>query len=195
MSITECKRESINYYYLIIIPLLFLPCIFFEFATQVYYITPCSLISFYLILYNYPYFLKSIHTKPLYFEDLEDNDAIDSEVKRKFQKTFLIIINFILPFIASAIVDYMVYRFRDSSLSWFEVLGFVGGMISLYRSIWDHVGRFLLMYLMDKKQKVIFKRKESRRIVSFENNSIIEMGSLESIDSNSQYFFDAESDV
>ena len=170
--IPSCRKGK-SRWSLLCIPLLSIPPIFFEELRGVIYVTPASIISSFLILYHYPYFLKSMHTKPLYFEDLEDNGEIDDELKRKFQHIFIIVINVILAFIMGGIVDYAFYRVHNSSLNWFELTGLVGGMLSLYRSLWDYVGRFLLLVLMIKKEKLNYCRSERHRALSRDTTPII----------------------
>jgi hypothetical protein len=94
-----------------------------------------------------------MHTKPFYFEDLEDAEAIDENLKLHFQAIFLRVMNVVLAFIIGGLADYGIYRFHESSLGWFEILGLVGGLLSLYRTVWDHIGRFILMYLLIKKHR------------------------------------------
>lgn len=152
-ELPQCREGKTRWFFLLI-PFFALPSYFFPILRTVYYITPSVAVCSYVILYHCPYFLKSMHTKPLYFEDLEDNEAIRESLKRKFQDVFLKIINVLLAIIVGGLVDYFLYRFQRSSLSWFEILGLIGGMLSLYRTMWDYVGRFLLMVLMLKKEQL-----------------------------------------
>lgn len=160
-SMTELPhcRQGKTRWFMLVIPLMAIPPIFLKYFQSVLYITPCTVLGSYIILYHFPYFLKSMHTRPLYFEELENNEEIDKNLKKCFQDIFLKVINIVLAIVIGAIVDYAFYRFHDSKLSWFEILGLIGGMLSLYRSAWDYIGRVLLLWLSFQKSYYNDKRK------------------------------------
>ena len=50
-----------------------------------------------LILFkNFPFMAKTLHTRPIYYEDLEDDDEIDPEMITKFQRIFTNVISLLL---------------------------------------------------------------------------------------------------
>jgi len=160
-DLPQC-RPGRTRWFMLIIPLMMIPPLFLEDLRTVLYVTPCTILGSYIVLYHCPYFLKSMHTRPLYFEELEDNGEIDKALKKRFQDIFLKVINVVLAIVMGAIVDYAFYRFHDSKLSWFEILGLMGGMLSLYRSAWDHIGRILLLWLALRKDDYKTSRRKRR---------------------------------
>ena len=168
-------REGKTRWLLMLIPVLAIPPLFVEELRSVLYVTPSTILGSYVILYHCPYFLKSMHTKPLYFEELEDSEVIDRHLKKRFQEIFLKIINVILAFVMGGVVDYAFYRFHDSTLSWFEIMGLIGGMLSLYRSAWDHIGRILLLYLALEKDKHVIIRRRRKYSDSESRDPMVEM--------------------
>ena len=136
---------------LLFIPLGLLPLIFVPILQTYIYVSCYTLVSSMLFLYNCPFFIQCLHIKPIYFEDLQVDENIDSTVKTKFQDIFTRALNVLLAMALTILVNYTLYKMKDSPLSIFELFGLLGGIISLYRTIWDYIGKILLKILIIKK--------------------------------------------
>jgi hypothetical protein len=145
-------RTGKSRWLLIIIPLGIIPLIFVETLQTYIYVSCYTLLSSVIFLYNCPYFIQCIHIKPVYFEDLQVDEKIDPLVKTKFQDVFTRVLNILLAMALTILVNYTLYKMKDSPLSVFELFGMLGGIISLYKTIWDYLGKILLKILIIKKE-------------------------------------------
>jgi hypothetical protein len=57
-----------------------------------------------------------------------------------------------MSLLAAAVLNYAVFRFQHSTLSHFELVGMVGGMLSLYGSCHEATGKALLKLLHRRKR-------------------------------------------
>jgi hypothetical protein len=96
----------------------------------------------YFFLLNFPSIAESLHTRPVYFEDLTivargiGGDAT-------FQKVYTILMNIILAIIFTGIAEYTVLKgFDDQSFA--EILGTIGGNVAIFSSIQNYIGRKLI---------------------------------------------------
>lgn len=136
---------------LIIIPFGCLPIFLVQTCRTIVYVSCYTFSASVIFLFNFPYFIQCLHLKPIYFEDLIINENIEPMIKTKFQDIFTRILNVLLAIALTILVNYGLYRLQDSTLSYFELLGILGGIISLYRTIWDYIGKLVLKILMIKK--------------------------------------------
>jgi hypothetical protein len=96
----------------------------------------------YFILLNFPSIAESLHSRPVYFEDLSivargmGGDAT-------FQKVYTILMNIILAIIFTGVVEYTVLKGFDNQ-SFAEILGTVGGNVAIFASIQNYIGRKLI---------------------------------------------------
>ena len=150
-----------------------------------------SLVVGTLFLYNCPYFVRCIHIKPIYFEDLQVDEKIDPSVKTKFQDIFTRTMNIMLALAITGLVNYALYKMKDSPLSLFELFGMLGGIMSLYRTIWDYIGKILLNILVLKKESHHEFIRSNSGININNNNSITNTNSTnnENNDINSNNVF------
>jgi hypothetical protein len=95
-----------------------------------------------------------MHKKPIWFEDLRDDRALEVSVKFHFQKIFITYINISLALVSGILVEYMVYRLNESTFSYIEFSGLLGGVLSLYSKFQDHAGNILLGILIHRKQQI-----------------------------------------
>lgn len=105
-----------------------------------YYVV-MSLLSLcsYIILINFPVLSKFMHRKPIYFEDLHDADLLDH-----YQRIFIRTINVPLALFVSFLSGYFIYRIKSTSLTYFEIIGVVGGNISVYNNLQKRAGQILI---------------------------------------------------
>lgn len=135
-----------------------------------YLVTTFLSSSVYIVLLNFPILSNIMHTKPIYYEDLEDSDVEEHSEKRSYQILFDIIIQPPLAIFVAILSAYLIYRVKHSNLSPFEVVGIVGGNISIYGRAQKWIGQILLFYLKWRKDKMQKKRKSS--LTENENNGV-----------------------
>jgi len=162
----ECEKK----YSLLFLGLIIPPFIWSELLNY-YYLTPTSIISMFVVLWNYPWVATYLHTKPLYYGDLEKNkianftnnkkkEEIYLEIKNKYIFNFIIYLSILTSFIGAVLVDYFFYRTKDTS-NIPEILGITGGILSMYTRLQTWTGK-LLLYISIK-----LKEEEERRMVCF----------------------------
>lgn len=121
-----------------------------------------ALINSFIIFYNIPWLVRVLHLKPVYYEDLEDNldtgDGVNDSTRYKFQNYFTLAITCLLSMTFCIVLDYILYNFGRSGLSWQERIGLIGGAASLYGKIQDKIGKFLLFCMMRSKKRSQQKR-------------------------------------
>jgi hypothetical protein len=118
-----------------------------EWTRSIFYITPAVTLSSASILINFPKIIHLLHGKSVSFEDLEDEHAVDIIMKKRFQRTFEITITIALAVLMAVLIDYYLDRFQKTELSNLEILGVVGGFMSLLYKIEDFIGKLLLVGL------------------------------------------------
>jgi hypothetical protein len=127
-----------------------------------YFVVTMCAVSFYSVLVNFPTLTYLMHKKPVYFEDLEDHEVdANHPDRRKFQKYF--VNTSIIPFSLwmAILTGYFVYKVKSSTLSPFEIVGIVGGNLSLYGNAQRKIGQWIIDFLEWKKKKVQQQRKNS----------------------------------
>ena len=107
-----------------------------------------------LILFkNFPFMAKTLHTRPIYYEDLEDDDEIDPEMITKFQRIFTNVISLLLSIVMAILFDFWIFKQDEKNLTWRERLGISGGLLSIYWKVQSYAGSFLLSILINMKEK------------------------------------------
>jgi hypothetical protein len=120
-----------------------------------YYILSYIFISILSLLYNFPCFTIFFHEKPIYFEDLKDtNNKINFNptINMKFQNTFIFIHQITLSIAFACIIDFFYHRIHTIHFTLIEILGIVGGFISLYQRITSLLGNILIEFLYRTKK-------------------------------------------
>jgi hypothetical protein len=141
------------------IGLLTLPFIFPVLLT--YYAIPfIYFTSSYIFFLNFPSLVASLQKRPLYLDDLildsEDGDLRDN----RFRKAHSLVMNFILAGLFAAFSEYVIIQgIRKKPIM--EILGLVGGNLSLYFKIQHMAGKMLLRLCHCLKEQEVTKRKLS----------------------------------
>lgn len=112
-----------------------------------YYIIPVSGIATYILLINFPQIVKRVHTRPLYFDDLEDDRFVDPLVRKRFQFIFIIISQINLSLIMSALIFYYYDRLHNTELSRMEIVGIIGGFVALLSKAENIIGKITLSFM------------------------------------------------
>jgi hypothetical protein len=164
------KKYSIYFNYkTIYLPLIFLPFlnIFILFRNEVFLFTSIF-ISLFILTWNFPSLSKSFYMRPIYYEDLY-NEKMDItiedlskkkilyniELSKKFKDKFLVIQQFILSLTLAIIIEYFSLKYNQKIYSISEILGMIGGILSLYLKLINIIGKtsLSLLYKMKIKEK------------------------------------------
>jgi hypothetical protein len=139
---------------LLIPPLSWIATIFFpHLKSNYFFITPLVFLWSYLFFYNFPFFVKILHSRPTYFEDLKDNTLAEEKRKLKYQKIFIYTLQFSAAIGFAILIDYWIYQVKPDT-SWSEALGITGGLLGTFRTIYHVYGIIVLNYLKKRKKKV-----------------------------------------
>lgn len=161
MRITKKHCKIIKRILLLFTLLPFIPVIPYDqllWSHNLYFIIPASSIGTYIILLNFPSLVKSVHSRPLYYDDLEDIRFIDDSVRRRYQFVFILILQITFTIIISGLIYYYYNRFHLTTLSDMELFGVFGGCISLLLKIENNIGTAILNiinYIKNKSKKDI----------------------------------------
>ncbi len=124
-------------------------------------------LSTYSILINFPYFSKFMHKRPMYYEDLEDEEDADY-----YQKIFIRTINIPLSIFVAFLSGYFIYKVKGTELTVFEIVGVVGGNISVYNNLQRKVGQILIDFLH------WYRNKQLKRRLSVTENKDVELNKI-----------------
>ncbi len=149
--------------------------IFFPLFRNDFYIAFSFFVSMLIITWNYPYLSKAAYTRPIYYEDLiEDNNTritkkimYNIELSKKFKNRFIVFQQLILSFTLAILIEYFL-KYSNNQYNISEFLGLMGGMLSLYVKITRTVGKFVLVSLYK------LKIKEKNKLLNKVNIPIIE---------------------
>ena len=116
------------------------------------YVSPLFFIISSCFVISLPNLAPSLHKRPLYLNDIAVDDTetvLDDEKERRklFYKRFKIIINLSFVCLLTAAMDYIVFRLnsaKEGSQSYVEIIGVIGGILSLWNKVQQISGRILL---------------------------------------------------
>ena len=120
---------------------------------------PASFAGSLSLLSTFPSFAHYLFKKPLYYDDLIDKYTRDPHHAKRYQRVFSIVNIILSAILVTMVVYYAVQRIRWAeiaasldvshgiSLSWFETLGVVGGVVGIYRKWQMILGRCLIKLL------------------------------------------------
>ena len=137
--------------------LIALPLIFQEQLMNVVIIPIFCFFGSYFIFLNFPGIAESLHSKPIYNEDLivERTGNISDET---FKVIHSGIMNFVLALLFAFFSEYIIIKQKISSKSPFEIIGLVGGNLGIYMGVQDTVGRVMLSichYLKETEEEIV----------------------------------------
>lgn len=141
------KRSRKWFFLLLVIwlPGLVYPLLFTQ--EQFWYITLLVFLTWFAILANCHQITIYLHQKPYYIEDLKDETTVDQTLRDRYQKRFVVGVAVMMSFFATALVDYYLYRYQDTSLSALEILFLMGGGANIYSMAHATYGSLLLAWL------------------------------------------------
>lgn len=138
--------------------------IYFDKLRNDIYIFISCMISSLIICWNFPKLAKLGHMRPIYIEDLDELDNLNKKVikkkilntiesSKKFQYRFVLVQQLILSITLALIIEYATYRYKNTQLFLTEILGLLGGLVSLYSKITRMLGKLILYILYQNKKK------------------------------------------
>jgi hypothetical protein len=101
----------------------------------------------YVVMATFPIIIRSLYAPPITFADLEDENFSDKKTRERFQSIFIILLQGTSTMVCTGLTLYYFYRFQVSTLTFFEILGVLGGFLSLLNSIQRTIGSILLSLL------------------------------------------------
>lgn len=108
-----------------------------------YYVIPATMISTFIILLNFPNIVKLAHSRPIYYDDLDTANVVQA----KYQQIFVISLQITITLIMSGMCYYYYNRFHNSTLTNMELLGVLGGYLSILMKVERVIGKILLTSL------------------------------------------------
>lgn len=143
----SCLRYKVTSPIRLLLPisgLLFAIPFIFEKDIFLYITLPlCYFAALYMVLLNFPGVVESLHTKPLYLEDLELARQGTDTPDLTFQYIYSIIMNFLLAILFAGISEYVILQpIREKPIV--EVCAIIGGNLALYYKIQGIVGKIIL---------------------------------------------------
>ena len=120
------------------------------------YMVPSAIVIVYIFFNEYPAFARHMHRRKLTYEDLEDFRDADPELRKRFQVVFTRVQQLGGALCGGMIVLYGFHVF-DNDQSLFEVIGVLGGLLSLYARIFGYIGGFCIacLHRLKKKQQQV----------------------------------------
>lgn len=115
------------------------------------YMVPAGVVIAYVLFNQYPFLTRRMHQRKLTYEDLEDIRDADPELRRRFQIVFTRVQQIGGAICAGILVLYGFHVF-DNESSVFEIIGILGGLLSLYAKIFGYVGSFSIACLHRMKR-------------------------------------------
>jgi hypothetical protein len=156
MRVTKKQCKIIKRVLLLLVLLPFIAVIPYNqlaWSRNLYFIVPASGVGTYIILLNFPSLVKAVHSRPLYYDDLEDIRFVDYSVRRRYQFVFILILQITFTIIISGLIYYYYNRFHLTTLSNVEMFGVFGGCISLLLKIENNIGTAVLNIINLVKNK------------------------------------------
>lgn len=115
------------------------------------YMVPAGITIVYIFLNKYPLLARGMHSRKLTYEDLEDLNDVDQQLRKRFQIVFTRIQQIGGSLCAGLIVLY-AFHIWHGDYNVFETLGVLGGILSLYARIFGYVGKFSIAFLHKLKK-------------------------------------------
>ncbi len=98
-------------------------------------VTPLAVLAAFVLCRAFPQVTVVMHQTPLYYDDLDKKEA---------RQVFSALSSVTMALLLGAVLDYGMFRFAHSNLSGFELVGVVGGMLSIYGKAHEVTGKALL---------------------------------------------------
>ena len=130
----------------VLIPVTLLSFLVFEPFRRLEYILPASGVLSIAVFSQFPWLVRRLHGKPLYYEDLEDAEWLDPIVRMRFQHAFTRVLIFANALGVIILVQYGWDAVMQSH-NVIEVIGILGGLYTWHQKFISILGRYLLKLL------------------------------------------------
>ena len=151
--------------------ILFPIMLIFEVFRNNFYIFISIFISLLILTWNFSYFAKLCYSKPIYFEDLEDDKSDKKRIKSrimynielssKFKRRFIIFQQFLASIAFAIVAEYISIKYNNTEYNTIELLGVIGGLLSLQTRVIQLCGRMflsLLYYLKERERERLLQQ-------------------------------------
>ena len=127
----------------IVIPFMFDGSVFLILSSVMHFL------AVYITIISFPIITKSLHRKPLYYEDLQTEIYINNKVEIYYH----IVMSFVLSFLFVCLFQYIMNeKLTQKPIS--EILAIIGGNIGIYNRIQYFIGKIVLKFCHMKKINV-----------------------------------------
>lgn len=172
---SRCRLFNLS---LFLIPLILTLTSFFEDKHALIY-TPISWgIASFILFINFPDLLLSLHSRPIYYDDLiikdyndnESSDLYDSAFRGKYQKIFKWVVTITSTVMISLIVEIWYFRaeyFNSTSngiITNVVALSIVASLFRIYYSASLFIGKMIMWVLRYYKQKEIDNQRQVAQV-------------------------------
>lgn len=131
------------------------------------YIFFSTFTSLIILTWNFPFFSKVLYSRPIYFDDLDNNNNIidnnnninsnnilyNIEKSEKFKLKFIIFQQILTSVMISFMADYLQSKVESGNYTKVELFGVVGGIISLGFKTITIIGKLYLYYIYKKSHQ------------------------------------------
>lgn len=114
-------------------------------------------VTAYIIVYNFPFIISGMHSKPKYIEDIISEYELTDKNKNHYKRIF----EYAVGALSSLVLGGLIYNTLNSNneiTGWLNLAGIVGGVASLYGKFLKFAGKAFLSvldYLKRKKERNI----------------------------------------
>jgi hypothetical protein len=147
------------------------PCMnFFDIFRNKFYIFLSTFISLLIFTWNFSYLAQLCYSKPIYFEDLDNNIDENKRIKHKimynielsnkFKNKFIMFQQFLASIAFAIVAEYISIKYNHTTYDTIELLGVIGGLISLQAQFIQICGQLflsLLYYLKEKEREKLLE--------------------------------------
>jgi hypothetical protein len=143
-----------------------MPCmLFYDIFQNDFYIFLSTFMSLFVLGWNFPGIAKFFYSRPIYFEDLDDNKSdkkivknkilYNIELSSKFKSRFIIFQQLLSSVAIALVAEYINMKYKTNKYNTMELLGLIGGLLSLLTKIIRMSGHLFLslLYYLKKKEK------------------------------------------
>jgi len=135
----------------------FLPLWVDELNNGLYYSIAFAVCAW-IFLINFPVIVKSFHSRPTYYDDLEDDRYEDHYSRTQHQSIFVVTHQIVISVIVFILVFYYQYNYSKSNLSPFEAAGVLWSIAGMLYAGYNYIAKIV------KGGVVLMKKHNSRKI-------------------------------
>lgn len=131
-----------------------------------------TMITGMIIVYNFPFIISGMHSRPKYIEDIVAEYELTDDARQYYKRIFEYVIGTISSLLLGGLV-YNTLRTNNEIIGWMNLAGIIGGVISIYGKFLRFSGKGFISCLD--------RIKTSREKTSSQNSTDIAMRNVERI--------------